>query len=90
MAGGTINWYQSSTIKPFRWVIRVSPKDDDYARPNIEFVEDDDATGISTMYLNNDDIEGFYNVNGVRHDTPVKGINIVRYKNGQTKKVVIK
>lgn len=90
MAGGTINWYQSSTISPFRWVIRVSPKADDYARPSIELVEDDDITGISTMFLNNDDIEGFYNVNGVRHDTPVKGINIVRYKNGQTKKVVIK
>ena len=90
MAGGTINWYQSSTIKPFRWVIRVSPKDDDYARPNIELVEDDDITGISTMFLNNDDIEGYYTVNGVRNETPVKGINIIRYKNGQTKKVVIK
>ena len=90
MAGGTINWYQSSTIKPFRWVIRVSPKDVDYARPSIEFVEEGDVTGISSVGVDNDNVEGYYTVNGVRNETPVKGINIIRYKNGQTKKVVIK
>ena len=90
MAGGTINKYWSETIKPFRWVIRVSPKGDHYAHPSIEFVEDYDATGISSVSVDNDDVEGYYNVKGVRNETPVKGINIIRYKNGQTKKVVIK
>ena len=90
MAGGTINPYQSSTIPSFRWVIRVSPKEDHYAHPSIEFVEDYDATGISSVSVDNDDVEGYYNVKGVRNETPVKGINIIRYKNGQTKKVVIK
>ena len=90
MAGGTINWYESSTIKPYRWVIRVSPKGDNYARPSIEIVEEDEATSISSVIADPENVEGYYTVNGVRNETPVKGINIVRYKNGQTKKVVIK
>ena len=37
-----------------------------------------------------DEIQGIYNINGMRLNAPQRGINIIRYKNGSTKKVIIR
>ena len=36
------------------------------------------------------EIQGIYNINGMRLNAPQRGINIIRYKNGSTKKVIIR
>lgn len=35
-------------------------------------------------------IEGFYTIDGVKVDEPVKGVNIIRTKDGKTKKIFVK
>ena len=93
MGKGTINWgNKNDKVGTYRWYIKVEPYGDDYAKPSISFIEaDEDATSISApSTAENDEIEGYYTVNGVRSDVPVKGMNIVKYKNGKTKKIMIK
>ena len=92
MGGGTINFCDNTTLGSYRWYMKPEPKNDNYAKPTIIFMEGDvDATGISaTGTDSNAEIEGYYTINGVRSDVPVKGMNIVKYKNGKTKKVMIK
>ncbi len=46
--------------------------------------------GISSVSLDDSDVEGYYSVSGLKLNAPQKGINIVRYANGITKKVIIK
>ena len=92
MGGGTINFCDNAQLGAYRWYLNFMPKTDDYAKPVVDFIESDsDATGVSSVKTGDDsDIEGYYNINGVRSETPVRGVNIIRYKNGSTKKVVIK
>ena len=47
------------------------------------------ADGINAI-LNNVDVEGFYTLDGQRIATPQPGVNIVKMKNGTTRKVVVK
>ena len=93
MGSGTINWGNTGhKLGTYRWYIKTVPFNDDYAKTTISFIEaDEDATSISAANADeNTEIEGYYSVNGVRSDVPVKGMNIVKYKNGKTKKIMIK
>ena len=93
MGKGTINWGGKGTkLGTYRWYIKPEIYDDNYAKPSISFIEvDEEATGISAASSSeNAEIEGYYSVNGVRSEVPVKGMNIVKYKNGKTKKIMIK
>ncbi len=93
MGSGTINWgNKGHKLGTYRWYIKTVPYNDDYAKTTISFIEvDEEATGISAASTaDNAEIEGYYTVNGVRSDVPVKGMNIVKYKNGKTKKIMIK
>ena len=89
---GNLMWNKGGKhdVKPYRWYIVPSVKDD-YAN-NFIFVEDSaSATDITT--LSNDPemvVEGFYSVDGMRLAEPVKGLNIVKFSNGQTQKVIIR
>ena len=93
MGKGTINWGGKGTkLGTYRWYIKPEIYDDNYAKPSISFIEvDEEATGISAASSSeNAEIEGYYSVNGVRSEVPVKGMNIIKYKNGKTKKIMIK
>lgn len=35
-------------------------------------------------------IEGFYDISGQRHPSPIKGLNIIRYSDGSVSKIIIK
>lgn len=51
------------------------------------------ATGIRTIPVDdveNDDIESIFTVNGTRLNTPAKGMNIIRYRDGKTVKLIIR
>ena len=51
-----------------------------------------DGTGIQEPMADSNatDIEGFYNVNGVRIAKPIRGITIVKFKDGHSDKVIMK
>lgn len=78
---------------PYMWYIKPKKNaiNDDYAKVTFEFVEVETPTAITVLDANkSNEIEGYYSVNGIKQDGPQKGLNIVKYKNGQTKKVNIK
>ena len=83
----------STTFRQYRWIIKVTANtiNDDYSKIEFSIVEDGDATGIDrTRVINSDDVEGIYTTNGMKVDEPVRGINIIRYKNGKTEKIIVK
>ena len=93
MSGGNICWNASADAKlgSYRWYVKVDPKGDDYTNDEFIFVEEDETNHISTTQFGADDnVEGIYTVGGVKVDEPVRGVNIIRYKDGQIKKVYIK
>ena len=94
MKSGEICWNKpNTTLGSYRWYIKPTPRTDysDYGNINFVIVENDgDTDQISTNALDNLEIEGIYTLGGVKVDNPVKGVNIIRYKNGQTKKLYIK
>ena len=48
------------------------------------------ASGIDNITIDaaEPEIIGYFDLNGRRHDEPVKGLNIVVYSNGTSRKVV--
>ena len=54
-----------------------------------EIIEMDDDTGITTSFIdNNDQIFSTYNTMGVKKSTTTNGLNIIKYRNGNTKKII--
>ena len=49
-----------------------------------------EPTGISEVLADGKTVEGYYTIDGVRHDRPVKGINIVRFTDNTSKKVILR
>ena len=94
MSGGILRPSTNGKLYSYRWYIRQVPKNPDAdAKANFIFVESDEgeATGINgASTASPDDVEGVYTVNGIKLDAPQKGLNIIRYKNGETKKIIIK
>ena len=49
----------------------------------------DDDTGITPSFIdNNDQIFSTYNTMGVKKSTTTNGLNIIKYRNGNTKKII--
>ncbi len=57
---------------------------------NIEELEGEDPSGISSIGTNDTSIVGYYTLGGVRLSAPQKGVNIVKCSDGTTKKILIK
>lgn len=91
---GQTQWNKSKDAKlqSYVWYIKVTSRGDiDYAKTNIFFVDiDDDTTDIFRHQVDSNDVEGVYTVSGAKVEKPVKGVNIIRYKNGTTKKIYVK
>ena len=82
-----------TTFRQYRWIIKVTKNgtNEGYSKVEFSIVEDGDATGIDrTHVINSDEVEGIYTTNGMKVDEPVRGINIIRYKNGKTQKIIVK
>ena len=51
-------------------------------------------TGIETVKVDTDDSEaeivGYYDLSGRRHDSPLKGLNIIMYSNGHVRKMLMR
>ena len=92
---GNLLWNAAGqTLGAYRWYITSTYTGDDYA--NIVFVIDEDSEGDETTAIEqlfnnpNAEIEGLYTVDGIKLYKPAKGLNIVKYTDGRTKKVYIK
>ena len=58
---------------------------------SVRAVSNTDPTGLkSTILDNTNEIEGIYDLQGRNNGHPQKGLSIIKYKNGVTKKVVVK
>lgn len=89
MGGGTINWISSNTLHSYRWYIKVTPKGN-YAKPEVFFAEyDPDVTGIRTTETEKEP-ESYFSPNGIQLEKPVKGLNIIKMKDGTIRKVIVK
>ncbi len=61
------------------------------AESNIRLVFDDDATAIDALSGEGDvTIEGIYSLDGAEMPSLQKGINVVKFSNGEVKKVIVK
>ena len=80
----------NSTMKSYRWYIKATSKSGGSAKVNFIFEEyDPDATGIS-ITSSNEVLESIYSPNGMLLEKPRKGLNIIRMKNGTTRKIMVR
>ena len=90
LGGGTINWSGTGTLHSYRWYIKVDPIIDPYAKPTFLIEEyDPDATGIRTTKTEKEP-ESYYSPNGIQLEKPMKGLNIIKMKDGSTRKVIVR
>ena len=92
---GNLLWNAAGqTLGAYRWYITSTYIGDDYA--NIAFVIEEDSEGDETTAIEqlfndpNAEIDGFYTVDGIKLFKPARGLNIVKYSDGRTKKVYVK
>ena len=83
----------AAKLQSYVWALKVTPRNDgeDYSNISFSFVEGDDTNQIMNYTISEDnEIEGIYTVNGMKVDEPVKGVNIIRFMDGKTKKIYVK
>lgn len=84
-ADGTLN-VTGTTDGTYEIVVKVTQKGKvEYVRIPVTI-----ATGIRLIGIDAADVEGYYTLDGKRIDQPQRGINIVRMKNGETKKLIVR
>ena len=66
------------------WVTERLALEDEYL--NVQIISTS-VDGIQAT-ANNKEVESIYNISGVRFQNYHRGVNVVRYKNGETKKVI--
>lgn len=94
MNGGQICWNtEGAKLGSYRWLIKASSNfgDDDYSKLRFIIIgdEEDNPTAIDDVNTVDDAIDAYYTVDGMKLESPAKGLNIVKYKSGRTKKVFI-
>lgn len=72
-------------LRSYVWALKVTARGEnsDYGNISFAFADENDTDQISTYTITEDNvIEGFYTIDGVKVDEPVKGVNIIRTKDG--------
>ena len=83
----------AAKLQSYVWALKVTPRDEnsDYSNFNFSFVEDNYTDQIVNYTISeNNEIEGIYTVGGMKVDEPIKGVNIIRFTDGKTKKIYVK
>lgn len=88
---GDLSYPSSSSVSvgPYRWYLRKTSKDGDYAR-GISFIEDDNTTTAINRVANDESGYTYYTLDGHKVLTPAKGIYIRKSADGTTQKVSFK
>ncbi len=93
MSEGHISWNASSaaTLGTYRWYIKVGSTEtgEDYSNVRLGFVDNTPTEIFSVIETDNEPV-GYYSLDGVKHDKPFTGLNILRFKNGEAKKIIVK
>ena len=90
MSQGKIGWNNGYALGTFRWFMTAEDKNGNMAKITPIIIEDNnDATGISTTTRENEP-ESYYSPNGIQLEKPVKGLNIIKMKDGSTRKVIVR
>ena len=90
MRGGALVWNNGYSVGTFRWYVTATNRDGSLAKIIPVIIEDDnDATGISTTMKENEP-ESYYSPNGIQLEKPMKGLNIIKMKDGSTRKVIVR
>ena len=81
--------YEKATLKVPAGTIDLYKNTDGWK--NFTKIEEAETpTGIAGVDAESNEVCGYYSVDGMRSDRPMKGLNIVKYSNGDVKKVYIK
>ena len=92
---GAICWNATTASKlgSYCWYIKATPKseNDDYSKISFIFSEesDEEATDI-TFFNDNSKTESYFSPNGIQLEKPMKGLNIIKMKDGTIRKVIVK
>jgi hypothetical protein len=92
---GSISWNATSDAKlgSYCWYIRATPKseNDDYSKITFIFAEEgEEGTTNITNISDSSASESYYSPNGIQLEKPTKGLNIIKMKDGSTRKVIVK
>ena len=80
----------NATMRSYRWYIKATSKSGNSAKVNFIIEEyDPDATGIRTTKAGNEP-ESYFSPNGIQLEKPLKGLNIIKMKDGSTRKVIVR
>ena len=55
-------------------------------------MQSDLVAGVDDISIEDGDkeVEGYYDLRGIRHQEPVPGLNVVRYNDGTSEKILVK
>ena len=92
---GSIAWNATSAAKlgSYCWYIKVTPNtsNPDYSKITFIVSEDNDEGVTNLNFVNNSsEPESFFSPNGIQLEKPVKGLNIIKMKDGSTRKVIVR
>lgn len=95
-SGGFREAETSDNVNAYRWYFDIKARDaeSNFANSKISimcFDEDeanDDITGIETLDNDSEEVITIYDINGRKQNGVAKGINIVKYSDGSTKKII--
>ena len=97
LGSGTMGWNKNAGNKlgSYRWYLVPTVKDGDedaYSKSGFYMIEDsEEVDGIDqNVRVEYQNVEGIYTLSGIKIDKLSKGVNIVRYTDGTTKKIFIK
>ena len=78
-------------VGPFRWIFKISGENAHSIAYSFGFAfdEDDDITAVSSAAAEAEgEVVGYYTLSGQQVSEPTKGVYVVKYANGTSKKVV--
>ncbi len=95
-SGGFREARTSDNVNAYRWYFDIKDRDAEskFANSKISIIcidEDEangEATGIETIDNDSEEVIAIYDINGRKQNGFAKGINIVKYSDGSTKKII--
>ena len=95
-SGGFREAKTSDNVNAYRWYFDIKDRDAESQFANskisIFFIDEDEAngevTGIETLDNDSEEVIAIYDINGRKQNGFAKGINIVKYSDGSTKKII--